>query len=91
MTYNYLSKANIERRNRKLQDKWDNFGKLNPEEREAISETCKTLDSCLSILLECQDMYLSDLRDLDHARYKIKNLWGIGDELECLDKAEEES
>jgi hypothetical protein len=35
-------------------------------------------------------MYISDLRDLDHARYKLKDIWGIGDELESLDKAEEE-
>ena len=82
MTYNYLSRANIEHRNRKLQDKWDNYGKLNPEEREVISKTCQTLDSCLNLLLECQDMYISDLRDLDNARYKMKNLWGIGEELE---------
>jgi|TARA_B110000438_G_scaffold180047_1_gene172059 hypothetical protein len=90
MAYNYLSKANIKIRNRRIQNKWDNFGKLNPEEREVINETCKTLDSCLNLLLECQDMYISDLRDLDHARYKLKDIWGIGDELECLDKAEEE-
>ena len=89
MAYNYLSKANIKIRNKRIQDKWDNFGKLNPEEREVISKTCKILDSCLNLLLECQDMYISDLKELDHARYKLKNVWGIGDELECLDKAED--
>lgn len=89
MAYNYLSKANIKIRNRKTQDKWDNFGKLNPEEREVISKTCQTLDSCLNLLLECQDMYISDLRDLDHARYKLKNIWGIGDELESLNDSED--
>jgi len=89
MAYNYLSKANIKIRNKRIQDKWDNFGKLNPEEREVISKTCEILDSCLNLLLECQDMYISDLKELDHARYKLKNVWGIGDELECLDKAED--
>ena len=89
MAYNYLSKANIKIRNKRIQDKWDNFGKLNPEEREVISKTCEILDSCLNLLLECQDMYISDLKELDHARYKLKNVWGIGDKLECLDKAED--
>ena len=89
MAYNYLSKANIKSRNRKTQDKWDNFGKLNPEEREIINKTYSIMSRCVSMLQECQDIYISDLRELDIATYKLKNIWAIDEELESLDNAEE--
>jgi len=91
MAYNYLSKASINKRNKIIQDKWDNFGKLNPEEREVISEAYEAMRSCVSMLTDCQDLYISDVRKLDMATYHLKSLWAIGRELESLDDAEEKS
>jgi len=90
MTYNYLSKENINKRNRIVQEKWDNFGKLNPKEREVINEAYEAMRSCVSMLTDCQDLYISDVRKLDMATYHLKNLWAIGRELESMEDLNED-
>lgn len=84
MTFNYLSKENINKRNTIKQIKWDNFNKLNPEEREVINEVYEAMRSCVSMLNDCQDLYISDVRQLDTATYHLKSLWAIGSELESV-------
>ena len=45
---------------------------LLPEQQtEAIKLTMKTLESVTSMLSETNDMYLSDLRELESARWKL--------------------
>jgi len=45
---------------------------LLPEQQtEAIKLTIKTLESVTSMLSETNDMYLSDLRELESARWKL--------------------
>lgn len=90
MTYNYLSRANIEQRNRKLQDKWDNFDKLNPEEREAILKLYRVVETSLSSLREFDDLWISDLRELESAHWGVKHIWAIGDTLESLEDEDDE-
>lgn len=90
MTYNYLSRANIQKRNKIIQEKWDNFGKLNPEEREVINEVYEAMRSCVNMLNDCQDLYISDVRQLDTATYHLKSLWAIGRELESLEDEDDE-
>ena len=47
---------------------------LLPEQQtEAIELTMKTLESVTNMLSETNDMYLSDLRKLESARWKLYN------------------
>ena len=47
---------------------------LLPEQQtEAIKLTMKTLESVTNMLSETNDMYLSDLRKLESARWKLYN------------------
>jgi len=47
---------------------------LLPEQQtEAIKLTIKTLESVTNMLSETNDMYLSDLRKLESARWKLYN------------------
>jgi len=38
---------------------------------EAIRDTYRAIDSSLDMLLDCQDLYLSDVRELERVRWKL--------------------
>jgi len=52
---------------------------LTKKQLDAIYETHSALRETLSMLLECQDLYLSDIRKLDLAFYKLKEEFNIED------------
>ena len=52
---------------------------LTKKQLDAIYETHSALSESLSMLFECQDLYLSDIRKLDLAFYKLKNEFNIED------------
>ena len=85
MANNYLSKENINKRNTIKQMKWDNFHKLNPEERDAILKLYNVVENALFTIQDCSDLWLSDLKELESAHWGVKNLWAIGSELESLE------
>ena len=40
---------------------------------KAIRDTYRAIDSSLDMLLDCQDLYLSDVRELERVRWKLMN------------------
>ena len=50
---------------------------LTVDQMEAIKETHKTLGDALNMLSEMNDLYLSDIRKLDNAFWKIKNEFNL--------------
>lgn len=50
---------------------------LTVEQLHAIKETHKTLRHVLSIIADCNDMYLSDVRKLDDVFWKIRNAFNL--------------
>ena len=44
---------------------------LTDEQAKAIRDTYRAIDSSLDMLLDCQDMYLSDVRELERVRWKL--------------------
>ena len=50
---------------------------LTVEQLHAIKETHKTLRHVLSIIADCNDMYLSDVRKLDDAFWKLQNEFNL--------------
>ena len=44
---------------------------LTDEQAKAIQDTYRAIDSSLDMLLECQDLYLSDVRELERVRWKL--------------------
>ena len=44
---------------------------LTEEQAKAIQDTYRAIDSSLYMLFECQDMYLSDVRELERVRWKL--------------------
>jgi hypothetical protein len=52
---------------------------LTVDQLNAIKETHKTLENALSMLSEMNDLYISDIRKLDNAFWKIKNEFNLGD------------
>ena len=66
------------------QDKRDALKKkamssLTVEQLHAIKETHKALRHVLSIIADCNDMYLSDVRKLDDVFWKIRNAFNLGE------------
>jgi len=52
---------------------------LTVDQAKAIKETYKALEDALDMLREMNDLYLSDIRKLDNAFWKIKNEFNLGD------------
>ena len=50
---------------------------LTVDQLNAIKETHKALRHVLSIIADCNDMYLSDVRKLDDAFWKIRNAFNL--------------
>ena len=52
---------------------------LTTDQLNTIKETYKSLGDALNMLSEMNDLYLSDIRKLDNAFWKIKNEFNLGD------------
>ena len=50
---------------------------LTEKQIETIKEAEKTLSTCLDMLFECQDLYLSDLHKLNNVYWSIKNQFNL--------------
>ena len=52
---------------------------LTVEQLHAIKETHKTLRHVLSMIADCNDMYLSDVRKLDDVFWEFRNAFNLGE------------
>ena len=50
---------------------------LTVDQAKAIKETYKALEDALSMLSEMNDLYLSDIRKLDNAFWKLRNEFNL--------------
>jgi hypothetical protein len=50
---------------------------LTPEELDKYRKLTNDLDSMLSSLFECQDIWLSDVRNLDTLKWRLTDLLGL--------------
>ena len=50
---------------------------LTPDELEKYRKLTNDLDSMLSSLFECQDIWLSDVRNLDTLKWRLTDLLGL--------------
>jgi len=50
---------------------------LSAEELNKYIEAINQLDSALMTLFECQDMYLSDLSNLETLRFRLTEVFGL--------------
>jgi hypothetical protein len=52
---------------------------LTVDQLNAIKETHKTLANVLEMIRDCNDIYLSDVRKLDDAFWKLKHQFNLGE------------
>ena len=52
---------------------------LTTDQLNTIKETYKSLGDALNMLSEMNDLYLSDIRKLDNAFWKLKNEFNLGE------------
>ena len=52
---------------------------LTKDQLNTIKETYKALENALAMLSEMNDLYLSDIRKLDNAFWKLKNEFNLED------------
>ena len=50
---------------------------LTDEQMKAIKETERNLSSALQMLFECQDMYLSDIRNLEQSMWDLRRTFDL--------------
>jgi phosphoribosylaminoimidazole-succinocarboxamide synthase len=50
---------------------------LTDEQMKAIKETEKHLSSALQMLFECQDLYLSDIRNLEQSMWDLRRTFDL--------------
>jgi len=64
---------------RERQTKKNNIGmsKLTEKQLQSIKKTHETLSNALDMLRECQDMYLSDIRELDNCYWQLNNNFNL--------------
>ena len=57
------------------------FDVLLDDQQKAIKETFEALDGAMETLRDCQDLWLSDVKKLDTAYWKLRNnfLLGVGE------------
>ena len=52
---------------------------LTPQQLKAIKKVHKALQEALTMLYECQDLYLSEIRKLDNSFYTIQREFNLED------------
>ena len=50
---------------------------MSEEQMTAVKETEKHLSSALQMLFECQDMYLSDIRNLEQSMWDLRRAFDV--------------
>ena len=50
---------------------------MSEEQMTAVKETEKHLSSALQMLFECQDMYLSDIRNLEQSMWDLRRAFDL--------------
>jgi len=50
---------------------------LTDEQMKAVKETEKHLSSALQMLFECQDLYLSDIRNLEQSMWDLRRTFNL--------------
>jgi hypothetical protein len=50
---------------------------LTDEQMKAVKETEKHLSSALQMLFECQDLYLSDIRNLEQSMWDLRRTFSL--------------
>ena len=50
---------------------------LTDEQMKAIKETERNLSSALQMLFECQDLYLSDIRNLEQSMWDLRRTFNL--------------
>jgi len=53
---------------------------LTVNQMKAIKETHETISNCLMMIRDCNDLYMSDIRKLEDAFWKIKNEFNLGED-----------
>ena len=64
---------------RERQTKKNNIGmsKLTEKQLQSIKKTHETLSNALDMLGECQDLYLSDIRELDNCYWQLNHNFNL--------------
>lgn len=57
--------------NKRLQDNKKNYELLNEVQQNAIKSAEKTMKNVVQMLEECNDLYISDVRELSQAQWKL--------------------
>ena len=57
--------------NKRLQDNKKNYELLNEVQQNAIKSAEKTMKNVVQMLEECNDLYISDVRKLSEAQWKL--------------------
>ena len=52
---------------------------LSEDQLKAINRTYKAIDNALHNIREIEDLYLSDIRNLDNALWKLKHQFNLGE------------
>ena len=51
---------------------------MTEEQMKAIKETERHLSSALQMIFECQDMYMSDIRNLEQSMWDLRRSFNLG-------------
>ena len=65
-------KAKQEREAKELRS---NMAYLSDEQREAILKAQRALSGTMQSIHDCQDLWMSDIRELDEALWRLKNMF----------------
>ena len=52
---------------------------MSEEQMKAVKETEIHISSALEMLFECQDLYLSDIRNLEQSMWKLRNNFNLNE------------
>ena len=52
---------------------------MSEEQMKAVKETEIHISSALQMLFECQDLYLSDIRNLEQSMWKLRNNFNLNE------------
>ncbi|MAV98212.1 MAG: hypothetical protein CML81_00195 [Rhodobiaceae bacterium] len=51
---------------------------MTDEQMKAVKETERHLSSALQMIFECQDMYMSDIRNLEQSMWDLRRSFNLG-------------
>ena len=66
----------IERERQQARNK-QAMASLTSEQMQAIKQTHKALDDALTMLRDCQDLYLSDINNMNEAFYTLQHQFNL--------------